>query len=1531
MTVLVSSRQTRKKDIDTEDLVSDLPTHDDVRVRVNSAFDKLFVRTVDGEYRPYVCCVCDEIIDDPYKVDILLADLLYFNRVKVAWKTYVKKQEHLIPAVMEYYQVTHDLDKMYTDKLPVNDFSWLCELALSPNSSVIPNKRGHNGLSCCSQCKRAVKRKDNMHYYKAIANYNFVGVTPKCLSELTEVELALVSPVRSHGYCFSYIGGKQRNLRGSLVYLRVKRREVVRGMMELEALGLTKNILIIAHGPMTADQQKIIKEKTTIRSDKVISAVEWLCKNNMLWKDTNIDDIREQLEGLEPTIIDKSRAEDSVDSNVEKSEIFSCYFPDGATNEKEGGFHEKGAFKDFVEQMQENNTEIEFVTHLQSEFVDHHSDEFLEACLLQFPYGIGGMKQRRIRSDGSYTRKKTDLEAYIKHLSKVSQPVFQRPLFTLMLYNLHMKQKLLDMAFLQVPEKIKASSIADGLTVADLTQAAEYRKQGMRNYGTQASRTLLQAVDACSRAVPHTDQASKNARFTAECFQHHFGMPSIFLTVTYDDDNSFLLQVLSNTIVDDDTDVYSLSDEDVEDRVRKRKSIRIQYPGLAAMSYQMLNKILFKEVIGWDSDTNSATEKPGLFGRCTAVALAVEEQGRKTLHGHITIWIEGFSDLQNRITQGKTAKIKRDARKSTCEYINHVTTTELFGPKTHPNSRTLEQAFQHECYEKDKFLCSLPQVVEDQQLRNLRHKHGYRETNGKFAECLHCLKQFTYEDLIAYYAVNVLDVQSRESRVLQHTEDHKDIPLSRMKTMCVQYQRTQGSEVSLEPFIINATCNHHISCHVRGCFSCSKEKNHICSAKCECRFRLPDRPRKSTKNVQERKGGPVKWYTWTGVNETRTMLEFMPTRNEFDLFQNVNCKAITLSKFTCNNNISVMTPGPIMQYQFKYIFKSTQKDDTGEYDFVLRRIISCISERKHEDDRKEARRRIITAAFAHQKKNIIGCAMASYIIMKDSRFYFSHEFVYCPLNDLVKLLYNDEVGGCMKTFGTDEKVTFFENAGLHYLCRNSVELEEVSVAQFFTEYRICANKPDDDDVYPMEIKTKYYHHPAGNERRKKMYCAATPRQEVKLLQISQWTIPDTGHFAGDLLHSANICAEMERYSMLVLVLFMPFRGKPDLQVEGAVRPYTQKLRQVFAEDDARRNRGEPPKVFTDFVINYLQNIQDARSNCLRVPTKEDDLQSRTEQYDPLNPDVPFDRDEEEQKSDEFDIDLEKAFEWMHESEYSDEIDDGEEHPIPKKYMFSVQRDTGKRESGYNDDLLPLQRQDINSYRCEDTLRLQNHPFIYQVQNHQNQQNSDETSDTNEDIAWRPETYSRNKIMELMFRTREVNSAAAGDLFGNRADDVMLANGSAHSIINWAELAGLDAYQKRAFELITAAFVLTFHAEPDDVSNEDRIHNTFRARYHTAYEMLKDLYGIQDDSQLICLLHGPGGSGKSTVIDLVKAYSKEFCKTLGHEFNSRTIVVTAMSGVAATLINGETAHKAFGMMKKSLNSPTKKKILLKIQG
>ena len=69
----------------------------------------------------------------------------------------------------------------------------------------------------------------------------------------------------------------------------------------------------------------------------------------------------------------------------------------------------------------------------------------------------------------------------------------------------------------------------------------------------------------------------------------------------------------------------------------------------------------------------------------------------------------------------------------------------------------------------------------------------------------------------------------------------------------------------------------------------------------------------------------------------------------------------------------------------------------------------------------------------------------------------------------------------------------------------------------------------------------------------------------------------------------------------------------------------------------------------------------------------------------------------------------------------------------------------------------------------------------------------------------------------------------------------------------------------------------------------------------------------DTEQLICCLHGPAGIGKSTVIEL---YAQDNCSYLPNVmFCRNTIVVTAMTGVAATLICGETMHGALFLNRK----------------
>ena len=55
--------------------------------------------------------------------------------------------------------------------------------------------------------------------------------------------------------------------------------------------------------------------------------------------------------------------------------------------------------------------------------------------------------------------------------------------------------------------------------------------------------------------------------------------------------------------------------------------------------------------------------------------------------------------------------------------------------------------------------------------------------------------------------------------------------------------------------------------------------------------------------------------------------------------------------------------------------------------------------------------------------------------------------------------------------------------------------------------------------------------------------------------------------------------------------------------------------------------------------------------------------------------------------------------------------------------------------------------------------------------------------------------------------------------------------------------------------------------------------------------------------------GAGGRCKTRVINAVMGYAKGFCKEINYMFDKRMIVLTALTGVAATLINGETLHSA----------------------
>jgi len=137
------------------------------------------------------------------------------------------------------------------------------------------------------------------------------------------------------------------------------------------------------------------------------------------------------------------------------------------------------------------------------------------------------------------------------------------------------------------------------------------------------------------------------------------------------------------------------------------------------------------------------------------------------------------------------------------------------------------------------------------------------------------------------------------------------------------------------------------------------------------------------------------------------------------------------------------------------------------------------------------------------------------------------------------------------------------------------------------------------------------------------------------------------------------------------------------------------------------------------------------------------------------------------------------------------------------------------------------------------------------------------------------------------------------------------------MLDWWKAAHLDSQQQKAFLTLVSSFVLTYY---EDAKSENGDPHSVRPRTlrHELKKQMKLLKKVNGCKKLVLFLTGAGGTGKSKVINEVLLYCQEYCEQIQVPFTDRTIVVTALTGVAAVLINGETLHSATHVYSKTVN-------------
>ena len=437
------------------------------------------------------------------------------------------------------FELSHTLRRCYSfDKSGCEP--WMKHCLLSPRGIFIQRSARVKGFLLCHACQADVRRATIPT--KAIVNGFFFGTPPPVLTELSDGEMAVLTPVTAFGYCFAFNGGKAMKLQGMLGYYRVAKRKIARVTIVAHTLAnhLNRNVVFLLTSNMTKRQTEWAMHKMKIWPQKMMLAIEWLVNNNHFWRGLDIWHMQQDIANCVPVRVDMTTEIESNDSSAAEDQDSFFFFSDGTMTDVFGGVSLICDFNKVVHQVRSQGFDGQVVSKMSGEFAqDFMGDNLAESCLLQFPFGRGGMNETRINGEENIDSG-FNLMDFVEHITDISQPQFQTPLFVLKLFNSRLRTKILRKSNLQINREQSVINIRKKVSSTNFALAMNAHAKGMQD-GSVESNALIRSINSISRSLPHTNASVKRAKQYMESLQHQFGLGGIFLTVTPNDENSFFV------------------------------------------------------------------------------------------------------------------------------------------------------------------------------------------------------------------------------------------------------------------------------------------------------------------------------------------------------------------------------------------------------------------------------------------------------------------------------------------------------------------------------------------------------------------------------------------------------------------------------------------------------------------------------------------------------------------------------------------------------------------------------------------------------------------------------------------------------------------------------------------------------------------------------------------------------------------------------------------------------------------------------
>jgi hypothetical protein len=168
-----------------------------------------------------------------------------------------------------------------------------------------------------------------------------------------------------------------------------------------------------------------------------------------------------------------------------------------------------------------------------------------------------------------------------------------------------------------------------------------------------------------------------------------FGPPAVFFTISPGGECSFHIKLYLNLKMD----MLPQPTSDESDLIADFhfwSKLRIDNPGACAREYNSIMQIIMEALIGWNFKEKKQMSL-GIFGKILGFSDTSEEQGRKTLHSHVLLFIALFDRLIS-LLWSDSENVRKLAKEELIRYMSKAMSSSY---------ELVEEDFLHEKKEKN--------------------------------------------------------------------------------------------------------------------------------------------------------------------------------------------------------------------------------------------------------------------------------------------------------------------------------------------------------------------------------------------------------------------------------------------------------------------------------------------------------------------------------------------------------------------------------------------------------------------------------------------------------------------------------------------------------------------------------------------------------------------------------------------------------------------------------------------------------------